>query len=86
MKRSDMVDVIGMFIRNNTSVRPTKFAMELGEKLLTDIEKVGMLPPNKEGDIVTFKADSGLSGINAMIKSHRWEPEDETQWNDRLNG
>ena len=82
MKRSEMVKEISRMVelireedKNNTTPNHSE---EYASLMLHRLEKAGMLPPNKEGGIVKFKADSGLSGINAMINSHKWESEDET--------
>ena len=77
MKRSDMVRIIEDSIDDSIDYDPEFGQTISAGGILRAIEEAGMLPPNKEGDIVKFKANNGLSGINAMINSHRWEPEDE---------
>ena len=79
MKRSEMYPILRELLYKYVTIdwNDINDDDQAMESILNGLEKAGMLPPNKEGGIVKFKADSGLSGINAMINSHRWEPEDE---------
>jgi len=73
MKRSEMIDKLQHIIDDIYTVQNIEslYPNELAEMLLEEIEKVGMLPPNIDGDRYYHCYECGGDTV------FMWEPEDE---------
>lgn len=77
MKRSEIINIISNYFYES-NVEPEE-AEELGEELLAELEKAGMLPPFLPGTVERLISSKITQGqVDIFMSNINWEDEDET--------
>lgn len=75
MKRSEMVQHFIRIVRDNCFDEGFELTQEEASSMLAEIEKLGMMPPGQEKDLVTARTMDGKL-IGQTYEKYEWEPED----------